>query len=387
MTEKTYWIWAQLALGIPCASRTIFECYPNAQALYGAMPGERRLHDCFNRTQLKRMETVSLAQAEKVEALCGQNGWKMITPQDETYPCTLRAMEDYPLALYVWGDLPDFRDTPAIAMVGARKCSSYGMRVADTFSRRFAQLGAVVVSGGALGVDAASHKGAVLGGGKTVAVLGCGLGTEYLRENSSLRETISKNGAVVTEYPPMTEASRYTFPVRNRLISGMSHGTVIVEAGLRSGSLITARLAGEQGREVFAIPGGVLSTAYEGTNQLLRDGVTPAFTPEEVLEQCVKTAKLTMEVPEKRERFHLKNIELDTVDQQAKTQGQAQQRLAKLPPEAARLYHQLSYEPQYVDDLRACADLTAGQALAALTQLELAGLVRQMPGKAYVLSE
>ncbi len=185
--------------------------------------------------------------------------------------------------LYVDGTVPDWNRQLTLGIVGTRQASAYAVQVCDIMAKGVAGAGAIVVSGGALGIDSTAHKGAMLAGGTTVAVLGCGLGTRYLMQNEPLRAEIRSHGALVTEFRPFTPAGRHTFPLRNRLISGMSEGLLVVEAGSHSGSLITARCALEQGRDVYAVPGSVLSTDFAGTNDLINDGAYVVTQPVQLL--------------------------------------------------------------------------------------------------------
>ena len=308
--------------------------------------------------------------------------------------------------LFVWGDETILNSEVMLSVVGTRKASNYSMRVTRLLSSKLAKAGAVIVSGGALGVDNAAHTGA-MEGGRTIAVLGCGLGTDYLRDNAALRREISKNGAVITEYFPFTPASRTTFPMRNRIISGMSLGTIVVEAGERSGSLITARLALSEGRDVFAVPGEVITSAFTGTNRLIHDGAKPVFTALDVLEEYYYTYpdKIDLSGADKPLGEALKNMPIEEVSvpeaahravrQKSKT---AQRKAAEnktpqksaprelpdsLTENAKKLYSVLTTEPRHIDDLSEEAKLSSADTLAALTELELYSLVALSEGKHY----
>ncbi len=222
-----------------------------------------------SRKELLRVEGVSdrlssIIQTYKIPrevhgdlALVQKNGVDIVTFSDSNYPALLRHIHDPPPVLYVYGRLHP--DSVNIAIVGSRNATSYGRTVTERLSGDLAQRGFTVVSGMAKGIDSAAHTGALAAGGKTIAVLGCGLGTIYPAENRRLFHRIAKNGAVISEFPWLTPPEAHNFPVRNRIISGLSLGTIIVEATHQSGSLITARLAAEQGREVFAVPGSITS--------------------------------------------------------------------------------------------------------------------------------
>ncbi len=208
---------------------------------------------------------------------------KIVTMEDKDYPFLLKEISDPPLVLYVKGDLSS-SGKYLISIVGSRKCTKYGQTVAQKFAASFARFGIIVVSGLALGIDSAAHSGAITAGGKTFAVIGSGLDRIYPASNKFLAEKIySDYGAVISEFPFGTEPKPFNFPFRNRIISGLSYATIVVEAAKKSGSLITARLAAEQGRDVFAVPGNITSKMSEGTNMLIKDGAIPITEPNDVL--------------------------------------------------------------------------------------------------------
>jgi DNA processing protein len=212
--------------------------------------------------------------------LINDNGFKVISLSDAAYPPLLREIANPPLVLYVRGDVSILSEF-SLGVIGSRECSSYGINCACELSRKLARCGVVVVSGLARGIDTAAHTGALAG--RTVAVLGSGLLNIYPRENKPLCDDIALKGAVVSEFPLNTAPDRDNFPRRNRIISGLSKGVVVVEAAMRSGALITARLAMEQNREVFAVPGRMNSHTSEGTNQLIKDGAKLVDSVEDIL--------------------------------------------------------------------------------------------------------
>ncbi len=283
MNEELYWIWIQCALGAGAKLSSIISAFGSVSELYMASPEERRESGVLTRNQIKKIETMPLERAAEIEITCRKSGWHIVTPESENYPKAFRELEDFPAALYVNGDPSALSNPAAVGMVGTRKASSYAIDIAHRLSAELACAGITVVSGGALGVDSACHNGAMIAEGKTVAFIGCGLGTDYLRQNEPLRRAVSQHGAVVSEFPPFFAASMRTFPIRNRLISGMSRCVIVIEAGEKSGSLVTARLAAEQGRLVYAVPGDVLSSSYFGTNKLIEQGAKPLFTAHEII--------------------------------------------------------------------------------------------------------
>jgi DNA processing protein len=199
------------------------------------------------------------------------------------YPELLAAIYDPPRRLFLRGSRPDLLAGPGIAIVGARACSSYGAQVARTLARALAAAGAVVVSGLARGIDGEAHRGALEAGGATVAVLGCGIDRDYPQSHATLARRIAETGLIVSEYAPGVEPAPWRFPARNRIVAGLCRAVVVVEARERSGALITAELALEEGREVLAVPGEITSALSAGTNALLRQGAAPLLAPEDVL--------------------------------------------------------------------------------------------------------
>ena len=265
------------------------------------------------------------------------------------YPALLRELHDPPPRLYLRGAPADLLDLPAVAIVGARSCSPYGAQVARELARELGAVGVVVVSGLARGVDGEAHRGALAAGGLTVAVLGCGIDRDYPRAHAQLAGRIAERGAVVSEYPPGVEPSPWRFPARNRIVAGRARATVVVEARERSGALITADFALELGREVFAVPGEITSALSAGTNDLIRQGATPLLAADDVLEA------LGLERPPPRVP--------DT-----------------LSAGARMLLEPLSETARTLDELGRLTGLESGALAAALTELELAGLVASADG-------
>lgn len=232
-------------------------------------------------TLLRAAERLMKADVPSLLDRLAASGWRWTTPRDPAFPADLARVVDPPLGLFVRGSL---RSWPAVAIVGSRRASAYGLQVARLLATELAREEVVIVSGMARGVDRAAHEGAVDAGGQTWAVWGAGPDRVYPAEHGRLAERIAASGALITEYPPGTPPRRHHFPERNRLIAGLSRAVVVVEAAARSGALVTAGLALDEGREVLAVPGSVLSELSVGPNALLRLGARPAVTPRDVLE-------------------------------------------------------------------------------------------------------
>jgi DNA processing protein len=283
---------------------------------------------------------------------------------DDDYPELLTQLNDPPPLLYVRGN-QDALHLPALAIVGSRNPTSGGARNAFEFSRHLARCGFCIVSGLAQGIDAAAHRGALEAGAATVAFLGNGIDIVYPPSNRELADAIVVNGALVSEYPPGTPPLRAYFPQRNRLISGLSLGTLVVEAARRSGSLITARLASEQGREVFALPGSIHNPLARGCHQLLRDGAKLVESVDDIMTELAPLAG------------HLKLITTESTQKEVS--------VASDDEEYVKLRNNLGHDPIGIDELVARSGLTIGQVSSMLLILELDGKIEKLSGGRYAL--
>ena len=296
---------------------------------------------------------------EKELVLLKEAGGKMITLRDEDYPMRLKDIYDPPALLYVRGELRR-EDELAIAIVGSRKTSPYGRWFTEKIGQDLARHGVTVVSGMARGIDSVAHMGALQGGGRTIAVLGCGVDVIYPSENRNLFHQIIEHGAVLSEFPMGSPPEGGHFPRRNRIISGLSIGVVIVQASAESGSLITAGYALEQGREVFAVPGNVGAEGSRGTNQLIKEGAKLVESTEDILEEILPQWK--------REKEMLPKAETPLPD---------------LSEEEMLLYRLLGESPLHIDAIIRESQLDPGRVSGLLLNLELKGLISQWPGKCF----
>ncbi len=286
--NKIYWVW--LSLICRPGSRTavrLLRHFEDAGSVYKATAAEllesgavRESEPVFS--DILRHDT---SDAEDIVKWCADNGVDIITPDSDNYPSNLYSLRDAPVVLYCAGELPDFDKYCSIAVVGSRNMSEYGRANSFRFGYGLAKAGAVVVSGLALGVDGMAMASAVVGGGITVGVLGCGIDVVYPKEHRDLFRSVIKTGAIITEYPPASRPQRGNFPQRNRIISGLAQGTLVVEAAEGSGSLITARHSVYQGRDLFSVPGGVDSKYSEGTNHLIKEGAYAVTGPSDIIER------------------------------------------------------------------------------------------------------
>ena len=399
MNGAVPWMRLQSALGAGAALSEIIEYFGSAKALFDAGETEWRMSPVLVPRQIEKLCESTEAQANEVLATCKMNGWQVVPYDDLHYPERLRSIFNPPAVLYVDGELPDIDNSIVIGIVGTRRASDYAVKAADVMSRGIAERGAIVASGGALGVDTAAHNGAMLAGGKTIAVLGCGLGTKYLMENKPLRDAVVKNGALITEFQPFTPASKYTFTIRNRIISGISLGVLVVEASVKSGSLITANYALEQGRDVFALPCSILDPAFAGTNKLIDDGAIVATKPLDLLypyaeeygvkiDEVKSVDKIMRETGDKSANVYGKarDISFDNLHAGRKKREARQKAAAELSGKTKAVFNALGEEYQSADEISRAAGLSIGEALTALTALEIAGLAASAGGKRYRLA-
>ena len=300
----------------------------------------------------------------------------IVTSQDPLYPSQLLSTYDYPAFLYVKGHLKE--DDVNVAVVGSRTASTYGKFTTERLCRELVLRGITVISGLARGIDSAAHRGALSGKGRTIAVLGCGLDVVYPPENEKLFTEISLQGALISEFPFGTPPNAPNFPARNRIISGISLGVVVVEASEKSGSLITARIALEQGREVFAVPGSIDSSGSRGTNKLIKQGAKLIENVEDILEEILPQVTSAPKVvkPDQRQK-----------------QPDDQQKILTSSPDLVlketekTVWQVLSQKPVHIDQIITSTGLTAHEVLVILLNLELQGLIEQKPGKTYMRKE
>lgn len=395
-----YWLWLQKALGEGAYIKHILEDFSSVKALYDANIIEWKMSPNLTQKQINKLETTDINSIDEIIYACQNNNWQIIDYEDEKYPQRLREIYNPPCVLYVDGELPDIDSLVTIAVVGTRKASEYAVKATHLMSRGITECGAVVVSGGALGVDTYAHKGALAAGGKTITVLGCGLGASYLSENKQLRDEIKKNGALVTAYPPFTRASRTTFPMRNRIISGLSLGVLVVEAGVKSGSLITANFANEQGRDVFAIPASVLSEDFAGTNKLIDDGAMVATNPAHIISvyaQRFDTVDLskarTMSQLMADDKDKSANVEpyedklsFDNLEKGREKRLNREDKARSLNADMKAVYNSLSEQFVHIDNIIEKTGMTPAKVSSALIQLEVLDLVKSATGKRFKLS-
>lgn len=316
------------------------------------------------------------------ESLIDEYEADLITLNDTRYPLRLAEIYDPPLALFVRGDLRE-ADERSVAIVGTRKATPYGIRTAERLARELAARGVTVVSGLAAGIDAAAHQGAIDAGGRTIAVLGCGVDTVYPAHHADLMHRVIQNGAVVSQFPMGMKPLKGNFPYRNRIISGMTLGTIVVQAPESSGALITAHTALEQGREIFAVPGEVGNRNSAGPHKLIRQGAKLVETADDVL------AELELAVDLQQESVSLASVDVvsATTERSPRNEPSPKPVVATQPsansPQEKSILATLRQDGSFVDEIAQACRISVAEALSALTMLELKGLVRQFSGKRF----
>lgn len=412
-----HWIWLAHRPGVKNRLKAqLLEHFSDPEELYCADKESLRHVEGMTKEAFQSLQNKSLAEAERILAKCAEKRLHLITCRDAAYPAKLRCIPDPPLVLYYKGTLPDFESRPLIGVVGTRKATPYGLISAKRMGQQISRCGGIVVSGLALGIDAMAMSGALTGGQTAVGVLGCGVDVVYPKENGELFEEVQRRGCILSEFPPEFQPTRWSFPMRNRIISGISNGVVVIEAPERSGALITAGLAAEQGRDVFAVPGNIDMNSFIGSNRLLRDGAimvssgwdvvseyerlfpdklhrmdvtcSRETSPEELAAAEPKPlGKVAQKVMKPEKEPHLKkNLEKEPVDKErAGSYIEISKKMKSLTPDEQRIVNALRDGQRLADDIVAETGLSTGKLLASLTMLELKGIIRRLPGKRFVL--
>ncbi len=408
MNDKAYWIWLQQALGYGVNVDEIIGHFGHPKNIYEATPVERALSGAFTKRQLEKIKATPLSVVDDVILSCKECRCRVLTPDDERYPKKLIDLRNFPLVLYYYGKPEVLKDKMTIALVGTRKASKTGLQVAGRLAASLVKSGAVVVSGGALGIDGAAHMGALSEKGATVAVLGCGFLAKYRDSYAALKDEIIENGVVFTEYPPRTPAVGRHFPVRNRIISALSYGVVVVEGALGSGSLITAQMAIDQGRELFAVPGDAINSQHSGTIELIRKGATPVFSCADIMavyefvypdivdyEKIERTplyenqfpmdfSKVTYGVTSVYSQETVPDEVMKEVIEDRLQREENEKAAQKLNGNDKTVYDALTSEPVHIDDImRKLTSLTPAKVMVSLTKLEMENLVVSDNGKKY----
>ncbi len=399
-----HWLWLAHRPGInEHLKALLLQFFGSPEQVYSAGQGEYASVPGLTPAGKKALADKDLAPFEAALETCRQKGIRILTYEDQEYPWRLKNIYHPPLVLYYKGSLPAFSGTPVIGLVGTRKCSAYGFSVAKRLGGEISACGGLVVSGLAEGIDAAAMSGALQAGYPTVGVLGTGVDVVYPACNKALFAQVEQNGCLLSEFLPGTRAFKWNFPRRNRIISGLSVGVVIVEAPERSGALHTARAALEQSRDLYAVPGNVDLPSFAGSNQLLREGACPVCCGWDVMSEYTSlfpdkirkvhfraegtspaaepTPRQTIKKKEPKQPERKKDIDNTPaaayIDLNTALQG--------LPEQERAIVSCLTEGEKLVDEVIAATGIPSGQFLRQLTMLELKGLIVRLPGNRLAL--
>lgn len=395
-----YWIWLAHRPGVKDRTKSILlERFPQPRALYDADSDDLEKIEGITAEEKAALMDKDLSEAERILWKCEEKDMEIITQSDERFPARLKNIYDPPTVLYCRGKLPDIDGNAVIGVVGTRHASAYGLFAARRMGSELARSGGIVVSGLADGIDAAAMRGALEGGGSVVGVLGCGADVVYPRCNRELFESTVRYGCILSEFPPGTPPVRWNFPKRNRIISGLSRGVVVVEAPEKSGALITAHQALDQGRDVFVVPGNVDMASFVGSNRLLRDGAEVVGCGWDILGEYVYQYPDKLHKPEAVPRqqktetaAYQTAAELKKENNPKKSQkridnpslqpySDAQDEFPELSPEERQIAQALLPGERTVDEVVALTGMAPGKLLALLTMMELKGILSRRPGK------
>ena len=380
-----YWVWLSELKGLRNQTRlALLRRFGDPESIFYADADELLLTDGVVRCQLKLLENHDLAPADRILADCQRLDIRLLTLSDAAYPGRLKNIYDPPALLYCKGRLPLLDDLLCVAVVGTRDCTPYGVACAEKLGFGLASGGAAVVSGLAKGIDAAAIRGALRAGGVTVGVVGNGLDVYYPYESRYLYEDVASAGILLSEYPPGTEPASGHFPVRNRIISGLSLAVLVVEAPEKSGALITAATALEQGRDVFAVPGPIDAPASVGCNRLIRDGAGLVSDASDILREY--EGRFVLNLKESREQPETLGYQARMAPEPKPVAPTLSLRHsdAELTDDQIAVLKALSdTELMQVDDLTELVEIPTRRVLSALTVLEIDQYVAQHPGKRY----
>ena len=393
-----YWTWLSLSLDNGSAHLVpLLERFGTPRDIYKTPIKTLQESLILSDSELKRINNKNLDRIFKIFDECKESKIDIITSDSELYPSSLRDISNPPACLYVKGNLKNITNIPIMCIVGSRKVSEYGKLVAWSLAGRLAYGGMTVLSGGAMGGDAAAHQGALAVGGKTIAVIPCGLNFDYLKTNSFLRNLITDNGCLISELPPSTPLYKNAFQLRNRLLSALSLGVVVVEAPKHSGTLITVRHALEQGKDIFVVTGKPDDPNYEGSNALLRDGAKPVFDADDIFFEYAHKFPHIID-PAKAKSINLSKLyrslytpkvssyEAYTEDNNcndSEPDKKTKKEIDKTLPKSVQIvYNCIDKDIFSVEDL-ICCKLTFEEILSSLTQLEIFGYIKAIPGGRY----
>ena len=394
MSQLKYWVWLSSLSGVGAVTAlTLLRHFGTPENVFSAKADNYSRVEGIKQPDISKLLDKSLETAVKTLESCREIGCRILTLQDAEYPDRLRNIFDPPIIIYVRGTLPVIDDEPAVAVVGTRTCTPYGLKAAENIGYQLAQRGLIVVTGLAKGIDTAAARGALRAGGRVIGVIGSGLDVVYPRENEALFNDVVSSGVILSEYPPGSVALPSHFPMRNRILSGISLGVAVIEAPKRSGALITASRALEQGRDVFALPGNIGAKSCEGSNLLLREGAIPILSGDDIVSEYAELFpdKIIADIAAQRNSRGSERAEMPEKAGQG-SDGGAQPPGQKVIDNVSgvdyidlgKILDDLSGDEKLVagvignnvihaDDIISGSGLSAAQVLSALTMLEIKG--------------
>jgi len=367
MDNTLYWVWLTSLSGVFANKvNALLEHFDTIEDIYRADAEEYMKIKGISRLESCILKNKDLTHAEEIVKKIKDIGGYILTYDDEKYPDVLRKIGTPPYVLYTKGELPDWDKIFTIGVVGTRWCTDYGKKAAAHICGELAARGATVISGMAKGIDAEAARATIAAGGKTIAVLGCGIDVVYPPQNKALKKEIEQKGLVMTEYPPGSGALKFHFPERNRIISGLSKGILVVEAPLKSGALITAKHAYRTGKDIFAVPGSIFSETSEGTNRLIKQGAKPVWTAEDIIEEYPFEAK-----------------KLAPVEKEIKVTDINDEKYSELDDVEKQIIAMLLKKNVNIEEIRVGTGLEMGELNRLMPMLEMLGFIKKLPGENY----
>lgn len=406
MTDARYWIWLQSVIGIGEKVCDILSAFGDPETIYNTDTEALRKSGFFKKSQLDRKDLTPLSVADKPVEDCVKNDWNIVTPDSELYPELLKETADFPLVLYVWGDTAVLKAKMHIGVIGTRKPSVYGTDVAHTMTKELSKNGAVVVSGGAQGIDFTAHTTAMDEGGKTILILGCGFCCGYLMENEEMRRRVTKNGALISEFPPFMKPTQCSFIQRNRITAGICRGVLVIEAGEKSGTLSTARRSFLYNRDVFVVTGDAKGTSFLGAHELVKNGAKVIFSAQDILSlygyeirnrdsfyfgslgkgifEGIDTFP-SGEKEKKPKKTAKKKKIIEIGNEEEKTMPSGDYDTSSLSDSEKAVFEAIKDGCRYLDDIAMRLKIQIRDVLIALTNLEMEGLIECGAGNEYNL--
>ncbi|MGN0460477.1 MAG: DNA-processing protein DprA [Ruminococcus sp.] len=389
MNNTRYYIWLSLCLGYGnCKIKRIYDMgiYSDMSSFYNGGDFEWKFLGFFSDKEIDKMHSTPIDKADAIIKECEELGYQIISIDDDRYPQCLRDIDNPPAVIYVSGYLPRVDNLLTIGIVGTRNASSYGKKVAYSISYNLAKKKVTIISGGALGIDSCAHTGALNADAITLCVLGCGINYPYLVQNEPMRKAITARGCLISEYPPGTEPLPHHFVVRNRIISALSKGLLVVEAGKKSGALRTATFANEQGKAVFAVMGNINSIHSMGSNELIKDGAVPVTTYLDILKYFNEYNDLEVYEDDEYDIPDGKILKIPAKKSKEKEEKEfitGHRYDIELDEKSNLVYHTLGNTPMHIDEVAEKSGLPVFKVSSILTNLEMKNLIVSLKGRQY----